>query len=417
MSEAIGLQTPLARSHDGKVIAVVGGAHLVSHYYILLLPPLFAFVRADFAVSWTEIGLALAAFNVTSAVLQTPAGFLVDRVGARAVLAAGLALGGVAVAVAGLASVFWLFVLAFAFAGVANTVYHPADYAMLSQSVSPERMAPAFSIHTFLGLVGGTIAPGSLLFMQGSIGWRGAFLVAGLVALAYAALVALVRMPVPLAAPPAAVTGRAAAAGAGVAADWRLLLAAPILLNLVFFATASVANAGLQNYSVVALGALFATAPGVANAALTAYLAMSALGVLAGGVIAARTRRHDRVAFLGFAVMTVCTLVIGATALSTLPLIAVMGLVGIAYGITMPSRDMIVRAVTPAGAFGRVFGFVTTGFNIGGIVAPLLFGWLMDSGRPFAVFAVAAGCCVLTLAAIAIGNYFVARAGHARANG
>ena len=52
----------------------------------------------------------------------------------------------------------------------------------------------------------------------------------------------------------------------------------------------------------------------------------------------------------------------------------------------MPSRDMIVREVTPPGSFGKVFGFVTTGFNIGGIVSPLIFGAVMDHGSPRLVF-------------------------------
>src|SRR5262245_47409828 len=130
MTEAIDLKPSELRSKDARIIGLVGTAHLVSHFYILLLPPLFAFVRADFAVSYTEIGLALAAFNVTSATLQTPAGFLVDRVGARTVLVAGLLLGGLSVALAAVMPSFWVFVLMFAMAGVANTVYHPADYAI-----------------------------------------------------------------------------------------------------------------------------------------------------------------------------------------------------------------------------------------------------------------------------------------------
>ena len=70
---------------------MVSAAHFVSHYYILLLAPLLPFVRAEYGVSYTEIGLALAAFNVVSAALQTPAGFLVDWLGARILLIGGLA--------------------------------------------------------------------------------------------------------------------------------------------------------------------------------------------------------------------------------------------------------------------------------------------------------------------------------------
>jgi MFS family permease len=58
---------------------------------------------------------------------------------------------------------------------------------------------------------------------------------------------------------------------------------------------------------------------------------------------------------------------------------------------------MIVRSLAPPGSFGKVFGFVTTGFNLGGIVSPLLFGWLMDQGHPRAIFLLGAGCSLLSI--------------------
>jgi MFS family permease len=149
-------ELPFTRDHfgDAKTIASVSAAHFVSHVYILLLPPLFEVIRADYRVSYTELGLALVAFNALTATFQTPAGFLVDRVGARPVLIAGLLLGTVAVVVAGLAASFWVFVAMFALAGLGNAVYHPADYAMLSDRVANERIGRAFSIHTFAGMLG-----------------------------------------------------------------------------------------------------------------------------------------------------------------------------------------------------------------------------------------------------------------------
>ena len=75
----------------------------------------------------------------------------------------------------------------FALAGVGNTVYHPADYALLSQHVPPKRIGQAFSIHTFAGMLGSAVAPASLLIMQNLWGWRGAFIGAGLIGLAVAA--------------------------------------------------------------------------------------------------------------------------------------------------------------------------------------------------------------------------------------
>ena len=143
-----------------RVVGAVSAAHFVSHYYILLLAPLLPFVRADYGVSYTELGLALAAFNVVSAALQTPAGFLVDRLGARILLIGGAADRRRRLRDCGRSShSFWVFVAMFALAGVGNTVYHPADYALLSHHVPSERIGQAFSVHTFAGMLGSAVAP------------------------------------------------------------------------------------------------------------------------------------------------------------------------------------------------------------------------------------------------------------------
>src|SRR5262245_41977198 len=149
MTEAIKLSTGTRRGRDAKVIGLVGAAHFASHYYMLVLPPLIPFMRADYGLSYTEIGLAITVFNTVSASLQTPAGFLADRIGAHRVLVAGLTLSATAFALVGLVPSYWLIVALYALAGLGNTVYHPADYAILSQHVSPDRVSQAFSIHTF----------------------------------------------------------------------------------------------------------------------------------------------------------------------------------------------------------------------------------------------------------------------------
>ena len=379
-----------------RLVGLVSAAHFVSHYYILILAPLLPFVREAYGVSYTEIGLALAAFNVITAALQTPAGFLVDWLGARIILIIGLLIGACAFTVVGLVDSFWVMVAMFGLAGIGNTVYHPADYALLSQHVPSERIGQAFSVHTFAGMMGSTAAPASLLMMQSLWGWRGAFIGAGLLGVAVAAILMLVRegAPLPAAAP-------VAKDGADKPADgWRLLLSTPILMNLFFFVLLAMISGGMFNYSVVALGALYGTPPAIANSALSSLLLLSALGVLAGGVIATRGTRHAFVAALGLAGMAATTLLIAQINFGTAALVAVMTVFGFFYGVIMPSRDMIVRDVTPPGSFGKVFGFITTGFNIGGIVSPLIFGAIMDHGNPqwvFVAVAVAALLSVLTV--------------------
>lgn len=384
------------RRHESWLIALVSAAHFISHYYIILLAPLFVFIRADYGVSYTQLGFAFVAFNVVTALLQTPAGFLVDRIGAKPLLVAGVALGAVAIAIAALVDSFWIFVAMFGVAGLANTVYHPADYTLLSQGVSHERMGRAFSIHTFAGMLGGAAAPASLLLIHTFAGWRGAFLGAALLGFIIAAVLALSG---DLEARQRKADKAADSAAAGDT-GWRLLFSLPILQSLLFFVMLAIANAGLQNYSVVALGALFGTPLGVANTALSGYLLLTAIGVLTGGLVASVTNRHALVAALGLCAASLATFMIGIVDLGGLFLITMMSLVGFLTGVIMPSRDLIVRENTPAGSFGKVFGFVTTGFNIGGIVSPLVFGWLMDNNSPRGVFLFVAAISLISVATV-----------------
>ena len=380
---------------DAKTIASVSAAHFVSHVYILLLPPLFEVIRADFQVSYTELGLALVAFNALTATFQTPAGFLVDQIGARVVLIAGLLLGTLAVVVAGLATSFWAFVAMFGLAGLGNAVYHPADYAMLSDRVANERIGQAFSIHTFAGMLGGAVAPGLLLFLYGLAGWRGAFVAISLLGIIAAAALALLRdRAAPrehIAVEPAPANGPTSLA---------LLISPIILLNFAFFTLFAFCNGGLITYSVVALTAAHGTPLAVGNLALSGFLLLNAAGVLLGGLLLGRVSPAIvTAATMGaFALLAAA---LGLFNLGTAATVGAMSFAGLAAGMAMPSRDMMVRAVTPPGSFGKVFGFVTTGFNFAGVLVPLFFGPLMDHGHPVAVFMLTAAVSLLAVATIA----------------
>jgi FSR family fosmidomycin resistance protein-like MFS transporter len=394
MTEATDLTFAARRADDVRLIAGVSAAHFVSHFYMLVLPPLFTFVRADYAVSYTEVGLALTVFNAVSAVAQTPAGFLIDRINARLALVAGLLLGALGFGIAAAVDSYWVLIAAFGLIGLGNTVYHPSDYALLSRHVAPERMSRAYSMHTFAGMLGSAAAPSAVLVMYDMHGWRGAFV--GAAALGAMAALVLLFTPGGEAHHPA---GKAPPATSGHT-DWRLLLTAPILMNFLFFTIYAFGSFGLQNFSVAALGQLYGTSPAAANSALTGYLLLSALGVLVGGLIAARMTNHLITAAFGLSATVIAAILIGSFDLGALLLILVMSLAGLCSGIVMPSRDMIVREVTPPGAFGTVFAFVTTGYHIAGILAPLLFAALLDHGEPRVIFFVTAGFTVLSIIAV-----------------
>jgi len=378
---------------EAKVITLIAVAHFVSHVHIMLLPPLFGEVREAFGVSYIQIGVALTAFNVASALLQTPAGFLVDRVGPRAMLTGGLILGTLAIVAAAMLPGYWSFVIAYGFLGVANTVYHPADYSILSATIDPRRIGKAFSIHTFAGFLGSGVTPAMVLACAAIWGWRGAFLFAAALSFATALLLIVAGSVLPRVVHK---PGQEPAKGAAkVGLD--LLLSAPVLRNLLFFFCLAMANGGIQTFTVVGMGAIHGTPFSVANVALSGFLLCSAFGVLLGGIIADRTPRHERVAAIGFACTSTMAILMAWVNMPAAILIGVMSLGGLLNGMIQPSRDMMVRAVTPPGSFGKVFGFVSTGFNLGGMIAPLLYGWLMDRGEPRAIFMIVVGFILLAL--------------------
>lgn len=364
---------------ETQVLGAVSAAHLISHFHILVLPVLFPFLKDRFGVGYVELGLALTLFNIVSGLTQAPMGFLVDRIGARRVLVGGLLLGGASFASLGLVLTYpWLLVTAVV-AGLANCVYHPADYSILNARMSETRMGRAFSIHTFAGYLGGAITPAVMLFLVYAAGLRTALIVAGLAAVAAAGLLLLVPEGAERAVPGKGTTAGQTAAAAPIGV--RQVLTPAILLLTMFFAFLSLSNGGLQNFGVPALTSGFGIGLTAANMALTAFLFSSAAGVLAGGFIADRTSRHGEAAAAAFALTAVLVFLVGAYRIDGLALTLVLGLAGFLSGTIAPSRDMLVRKAAPPGAAGRVFGIVSTGFNIGGIVAPVIYGWLLDN-RP-----------------------------------
>jgi MFS family permease len=272
--------------------------------------------------------------------------------------------------------------------GLANSVYHPADYAILSAHMDEARMGRAFSIHTFAGFLGGAVAPAIVAALVATTGGYGALIVAGAVGPFVALLLLVVGIP------DASAADRAIE---GVKAPQQSVVTPAIIVLTAFFMLLSLSTSGIGNFGVVALISGYGTTFSTANIALTALLACSAIGVLAGGILADRTERHGRFAAACFALNAAIVLVIAVVTLPPVPLVAAMAAAGFLGGVIAPSRDMLVRDAAPPGAAGRAFGIVSTGFNIGGIISPLLFGWIMDQDMPHWVFGASAVFMALTV--------------------
>jgi MFS transporter, FSR family, fosmidomycin resistance protein len=370
-------QTP--RAAEYKALGLISSAHLVSHFHYLVLVPLLPILKEKLGIGYVDLALVITVYNITSGVAQTPIGYVVDRFGARRTLIAGLLLGGFAYVSIGLFPVYsWMLVAAVLF-GIANAVYHPADYSILGSVIEPPRLGRAFSIHTFAGYLGSALAPMTMLLMTHLWGMQAAIIAAGCLGF-------VVAVPLMF----AGWLDRAQAAMTPVEGHVRIGLRGlltPAVLSLVgFFVLLSLSSGALTNYSAVALVSMYGISFSAANAALTAFLFATAIGVLAGGFIADATKRHGDVAAGGFGASAVLILAIGTVDLGPVLMIAAMGMAGFLSGMISPSRDMLVRAASPPGAFGRVFGIVTTGFNIGGTIGPMIGGWIMDHNLPRWVF-------------------------------
>ncbi len=382
---------------DGLIISLVGFAHLLSHFYQVALGPLFPLLRDEFNVSYTALGLVVSLFFGVSGACQAFVGILVDRYGAHRLLLFGITAMATSVLLMGLAPAYWVLLPLAVTAAFGNCVFHPADISILSAKISPQRMGRALGIHGFGGTCGYFLSPIIIYYgVASTAGWRAGLVTAGLIGWVAAFLIyrhrAVLRMP----------TGSTETGGAlpGLAFYGRLLSNLPLMAAFCYFALIAAAGVAMQNFSVPALMELYGSPLAVATAGLTVYLAGNAAGVLAGGELADRLPRHALIAACGMACGAVLMICVAAFSLPMPAIIALLGTAGFFVGATGPSRDILIRAATPVGATGKVFGFVYSGLDLGSASGPLLFGWLMDGGQFRGVFVGIAAMYVVAILSV-----------------
>jgi FSR family fosmidomycin resistance protein-like MFS transporter len=373
---------PLER--DIRVISLIGVAHGTSHYYQLAFVTMLLIVREKAGLSFTDVGVLGAIYYGVSGICQTLAGFAVDRFGARPILAAGLALAAIGLALTALADSFLTFAAISVVGAIGNCVFHPADFALLNSSVNQRRLGRAYSFHGLGGSLGWAAAP-IIYFLDDLAGRTGAALIGAVPGLILAVLVLghrryFVDHRVEI---------RAAAAADGAKAGLGLFLQTSILLCFAYFALIAVNTVGIQQMAVPAWVEMFGVAERYAALCLVVFMVGSAAGMLAGGFFADSVKRHDLVASGGLLAAAALTVPIATMAITPALLLPLLALAGFAGGATNPSRDMIVRNATPPGASGKVFGFVYSGLDVGSLMGPPLFGYLMDLHLPAAIFWIA----------------------------
>jgi MFS family permease len=391
---------PLRR--DAEVIGLVGVAHACSHFFQLVMPPLFPWLMKDFGLSFTQVGFLVTVFFVISGVGQAVAGFVVDRVGARPVLLFGvgtIALSGV---VLGLSSGYAGLIAASAIAGAGNCIFHPADFTLLNHRVSAARLGHAFSVHGLAGNLGWALAPVSMAGIASFADWHLAAFCASAVGFAILVLLLVRRDVLADTAVETVVAHRPTMQQETRDSPFGFLQSGAVWMCFVFFLCITAAFGVLQTYAPSILGDVYGLPLTVATAALTAYMLGSAAGTLLGGFVAARTEENDRVIGVALGASAVVALVLAWGVLPGWSVIALMVCMGFGSGVAGPSRDLLVRRAATGrfgrSSYGRIYGFVYSGLDVGLAAMPLVFGPLLDSGRFSAALV---GVAILQCAALA----------------
>jgi len=393
------------RAGDFEVMSLVGFAHGTSHFFHLVIPSLFPWLMAEFGLSFTRAGTLTTAFFIVSGVGQALAGFAVDRYGAQRVLSAGIALLTLSAFTLSAANGYPGLLAAAVLAGAGNAVFHPADFTVLNRSVSPARLAHAFSAHGVAGNIGWAAAPVCMAGIATAAGWRFAAVAAA--SLGIVALGCVVLLRGSLAVP--ASTHSHAAVDAPASSPFAFLRVGAVWMCFVFFFASMMGLSGLQNFAPSVLNHVYGLPLTAAASALTVFLLGGAMGIAAGGFLAARFEAHERVVAVLLVSAALLALALATGSVPHAAVTPVMAVFGFFTGTATPSRDLLVRraAMERFGqrSFGRIYGFVYSGLDTGLSVAPVLLGPLMDRGMFSAVlYAVALFQGLAVLAALRVGH-------------
>ena len=384
MSEAT-----LSARRDYQICALIGTGHFLSHFYMLCLPPIFLLWRAEFDVSFAMLGASLALMSGTTALLQTPVGFLVDKYGARRFLVGGTLLMALSISAMAFVQDFRLILVLAVLSGIGNSVIHPADYAILAGSIRKEFVGRAFALHTFTGNLGFALAPPTIALLLLVMDWRGALMLVGLLGVPVVGLI-LWQSRI--------LSDQPKARGAKKEGGVRLLTSKPILAFFAFFLLSAMAGSGMTAFLITVLGKLWGTPIAVASLALTGYMAGATGGTLVGGWWADKKGGN----LLGFVtVLTLCAagliLSLGFVPIAEWLLAPVALVAGLCLGSSRTPRDVMLKDASPPGQIGKVFGFVSSGLPLGGAITPVPLGFVIDMGYPQLVLPVVAILLALSL--------------------
>ncbi len=393
---------------ERKVINLVSAAHFFSHFFILTLPPLFLTIKEDLNITFTQLGMMVSVYAVGSFVGQYPMGVFADKYGPRWILICGILTVSVAFVLMGLMPVYWVMVGLALMAGLGDSVFHPANFVVLTASVAPERSGRAYAFHAFAGFAGFAAAPIVVDAFRVFWNWHFALISVGCLGVIMT-LVLISNKDLLIGEKKRSHLDQVLAPSgkpAQVMGVLEFIKFPPILILFFFYVAVALAGSGIQQFSPSALPVMYEADVSAANQVLFVYMVTISIGILAGGYIADKVTRLDMVATVGYLIGIIMICVVALKALPFIFAAAALAIAGFMMGIVMPSRDVLVRAVTPKGNAGKAFGFVNSGFGFAGIIGPLIFGRIMDSGQITWIYygaAIFMGLTIIT--ALAAGRF------------
>lgn len=403
---------------DARTIGLIGLAHGSSHFFHMLLPPLFPFLIAEFGFNYSELGLLVSVFFVISGVGQALSGFVVDRVGARPVLFFALGCFVAAGIAASTASGYAGLMLAAALAGLGNAPFHPADFTILNKRVSAQRLGHGFSVHGISGNLGWATAP---VFMAGITtatgSWRVACLCGGILALIILAVMVYNRDALDDRAGAAnanananANAAKAATPGAAAVAEHPMafLKLPSVWLCFSFFFWTTCSLSVIQSFASPTLQKMYGLPLSITSMVVTGYMLCGAAGMVVGGFLAGRVARLERTITVCLLATAAMLVVAGTGVLPGMGAMALVALAGVGTGLAGPSRDMLIKRAAPPGATGRVYGTVYSGLDLGFCTAAPVFGAMLDRGMTSGIFYGSAAALVLGVASAGVVGIGVA---------
>jgi predicted MFS family arabinose efflux permease len=391
------------RRDTGFVVGAVSFAHFFSHLFLLAYPPLFPLLAAEFGASTTRLGLLITAIYVPQLLLQLPLGGVVDRLGAKWILVSGLAITSLSIGGSGLSTSYWMLLgLAFV-SGIGQSVFHPADYALLEAVTTPENEGMGFSAHTFGGFAGFAAAPLMTGGIGLAIGWRTALVSIGVLGGLVALGVALTIEPVHA----RHIEPDPGRSGQGTVRQMAAFLKrGDLLLVFAFYLVSMMALVGLQSFTTVLAVDGYGFTESAANTLLTGHLTATAVGVVAGGPLADRASfRWVVVGGFVLAAIGVGGLVVGVPEISFLLAFALLAAIGFLFGLALPSRDKFANSVVDPDAVGRSFGFFFTGLSLGAVVSPTLLGLIIDVWSSTVAFVAVGGLLLVAASVVVVAVY------------